>query len=346
MTAKGATVALGLGAVFLAAFAATQVAQRPTQTVGWTEMGEGPGGAAPAPASVGDLQAQIHEIQRQLPGAPALALARLEVPGAAEFCGHPLPLDRPEVREALAYELLLTAGRPMMPMLWMRRSPRVLPMIEEKLAAAGLPDDLKYVAMIESDLRETVRSPAGAEGLWQFMRGTARRYGLRVDRYLDQRRSPEVATDAAIAYLRDLEEEFGDWFLALAAYNSGEQTVRRALEDAGTDDYFSLYLPAETRRYVPRLVAAKIITSSPEAYGLVRLAPYNNPRYRIVEVRVQRSRADLRKLAAEHGLNYAALRLANPQVRSSWLPRGVHRLRVPLASRATGPGTAEDHGAP
>ncbi len=333
MAVKAATVTLGLGAVFLAAFAATQVAQRPAQSVDWTEMGEGPTGSAAAPGSVGDLQAQIREIQRQLPGAPALALARLEVPAAADFCGRPIPLDRPEVREALAYELLLTTGRPMMPMLWMRRSPWVLPMIEEKLAAAGLPDDLKYVAMIESDLRETVRSPAGAEGLWQFMRGTARRYGLRVDRYLDQRRSPEKATDAAIAYLEDLHQEFGDWLLAVAAYNSGEKTVRRAIEDAGSDDYFSLYLPAETRRYVPRLLAAKLITTAPESYGLVRLMPYHHPRYRIVEVRVQRSRADLRKLAAEHGLDYSALRLANPQIRSSWLPRGTHRLRVPISSQ-------------
>jgi len=327
---RAAAVSLGLGAVFVVAFAATRVGQPAAATVGWKETGaQLPGPAEELSAGVSDLQQQLAELRRQIPGAPALALASLPQPETATLCGQSYPLDRPEVSEALAYELILTAGKPLMPMLWMRRSGQWLPMIEDRLEQAGLPEDLKYVAMIESDFRPTVRSPAGAVGLWQFIGGTARRYGLRVDRYLDERRDPLRATDAAIDYLVDLHAEFGDWYLALAAYNAGEKRIATALEDVESRDYFQLYLPAETRRYVPRLMAAKLVTTQPESYGLVRLSPVHVPRYRIVEVQVRRSRADLRKLATEHGLDYSALRLANPQIKGSRLPRGTYRLRVP-----------------
>ncbi len=276
------------------------------------------------------LRRELREVRRMLPGARARTLASLPVPREAELCGQPVPLDRPEVREALAYELLLTVGRPLMPMLWTRRAPAVLPVLERKLRAAGLPRDLVYLAMVESDLRPTVRSPAGAVGTWQLMRATARRYGLRVDRYLDERMDLERSTDAALAYLRDLHDEFGDWFLALAAYNAGERKVRDALADQGPHDYFSLYLPWETRRYVPRILAAKLVVEHPEDYGIIPMTPLHVPRYRVVEIRVRGKRADLRKLAREHRLDYAALRLANPQFRGHWLPRGTHRLRVPV----------------
>ena len=331
MPVKAAVVTLGLGAVFIAAFAATQIAQRSTPPVAWKEM-DGQAAAVdvlPQPAVV-DLRAQLEEIRKQLPGAPALALAQLKVPEEGEFCAQAFPLDRPMVREALAYELILTTGRPLMPMLWMRRAPGILPMIESKLAEAGLPDDLKYVAVIESDLRLTPRSPAGAVGLWQFMRATARQYGLRVDRYLDERKDPIRSTDAALRHLADLHEEFGDWFLALAAYNAGKKKIQNAVKDAPGKDYFDLYLPYETRRYLPRLMAAKLVTEDPESYGLVRMNAFHLPRYRIVEVQVRRSRADLKQLSEEHGLDYAALRLVNLQVRTSRLPRGNYRLRVPV----------------
>jgi hypothetical protein len=312
--------------VCVAAAAAWQLRGGSTQDVEWHEV-EGDAALRPARlAEVDDLRAAVTALRRGTPE----ALAGLEVPAAAELFERPVPLDRPEVREAVAYELILTVGRPLMPLLWTRRAPVVLPMIEEKLAAAGLPDDLKYLAMIESDLRWSVASPASAEGLWQIVPDTARRLGLTVNRYLDQRRDPPLATDAAIRYLRELHAEFGDWFLAVAAYNAGENRIRDALEEQGERGYFELYLPRETRRYVPRILAAKLVYEHPEHYGLGHMVPYYMPSYRTVEVQVRTSRADLRQLAEEHGLDYAAVRIANPQVRGSWLPRGTHRLRVPL----------------
>jgi hypothetical protein len=288
----------------------------------------------PTPTAAGAEADPALEALRTL---PARVLAELPIPDQAPFCGQPFPLDRPEVREALAYELVLTVGRPTMPLLWTRRAPSVLPLIEARLREARLPDDLKYVAMIESDLRWTTRSPAGALGLWQFISGTATRYGLRVDKVLDERMDPDRSTDAALRYLRDLKAEFGDWFLAMAAYNSGEGTVRGAIKDnGGPAPYFDLYLPYETRRYVYRALAAKLVFQDPEAYGLVRMAPLFVPEFTRVVIEQKQGTIALREVAARHGVGYAALRTANPQLREAVLPHGQYTLRLPKKGTAVG----------
>ena len=287
-----------------------------------------PGTAVPDPDGLG-----LDELRTL----PARVLADLPVPGQATFCGQPVPLERPEVREALAYELILTVGRPTMPLLWMRRAPAVMPMIEARLRESNLPDDLKYIAMIESDLRWTTRSPAGALGLWQFIAGTATRYGLVVDKVLDERLDPERSTDAALRYLLALKTEFGDWFLAMAGYNAGENTVRNAIRDNGAKaPYFDLYLPYETRRYVYRALAAKLVYQDPEAYGLVRMAPLFVPEFSRAVVEQKAGTIALREVAARHGIGYAALRTANPQLKEAVLPHGRYVLRIPKKGTAVG----------
>lgn len=264
-------------------------------------------------------------------------LSQLPVPERATLCGQPIPLDRPEIREALAYELVLTIGRPTMPLLWFRRAPSVLPIIEPQLRAAGVPDDLKYLAMIESDLRWTTRSPAGALGLWQFIAGTATRYGLRVDKVVDERLDPDRATEAAIRYLKDLEAEFGDWFLAMAAYNSGENRVRGAIrENGGPAPYFELFLPYETRRYVFRALAAKLVFENPEAYGLAPMSPLFVPEFGREVVEDKLGTISLRGLATRLGVGYAALRTANPHLLQGELPKGRYQVRVPRKGTAVG----------
>ena len=149
-------------------------------------------------------------------------------------------------------------------------------MITAKLDARGMPHDLIYLAMIESRFEPTARSHASAVGLWQFMASTARRFGLQVGRGVDQRKSPAASTDAALTYLAALHRRFGSWYLAAAAYNSGEGTVQRALKKitgrtTGTDaDFFKILpaLPKETRDYVPKLIATATIASDPENYGI------------------------------------------------------------------------------
>jgi hypothetical protein len=265
-------------------------------------------------------------------------LPEFPLPRSMSFAGSRVPLERPEVRQRLDYELLIALGRPAMPLLWIKRSDRVLPELSEALDEAGLPADLLYVAVIESDLRSEVSSPAGAVGLWQFMRATGRRYGLRIDRYVDERRHPWRATEAALRYLRELHEEFGDWFLAMAAYNSGERRVREAVAKQDERDYFSLYLPGETRRYVYRALAAKLILEDPEAYGL-SLPPERRlpaPRTREETVRVSQSREELAAVARSFGVPYLTFRELNPQLRGSYLPRGSYRITLPAEEAGAG----------
>ncbi len=299
-------------------------------------LAPGRSGASRAQGVGEDLAPQVAEWTRQVAelraalaeGQPG-ALAHLEVPTAMELFGRRLPMERPEIREAVAYELVLTVGKPTMPLLWMRRAPVALPPIESRLQRAGLPADLKYVAMIESDLRWTPESPAGAIGLWQFVNATGRRFGLAIDRNMDERKDPDRSTDAALAYLVELHREFGDWLLAVAAYNAGENALRQALAEQGARGYFDLYLPYETRRYVPRLIAAKLVFESPERYGLFRMTPLYSPKYRYIDVESRGGGVDLRQLARERGLDYSTLRSHNPQLRSWLLPPGRHRLRTP-----------------
>ncbi|MFZ6028274.1 MAG: LysM peptidoglycan-binding domain-containing protein [Chloroflexota bacterium] len=171
---------------------------------------------------------------------------------------------------------------------WLERSTRYLPLIQQELRAAGLPEDLAYLPMIESGYSLTARSTANAVGPWQFMHGTALDYGLEINRYVDERRDPEKSTKAAVTYLSDLYAMFGDWQLAVAAYNAGEGTISRVIRNSSSSDFWELaqeqYLPSETKRYVPKLIAAIIIAKNPEKYGFTGIN-YEPPlAYETVEV--------------------------------------------------------------
>ncbi|HET7232027.1 MAG TPA: lytic transglycosylase domain-containing protein [Longimicrobium sp.] len=187
--------------------------------------------------------------------------------------------DIPVVRnEAVDRFVNVFAGRRNDDMaLYLKRSGRYEGMIRSKLRKAGMPEDLVYLTLIESGFNPNARSHANAVGLWQFMSGTARGYGLRVDGYVDERRDPEKSTDAALRYLRDLHDQLGSWYLAAAAYNGGDGRVSRALlaetgrvKGRGDADFWRIRhrLPRETREYVPLMVAAAVVGKEPEKYGL------------------------------------------------------------------------------
>ena len=158
---------------------------------------------------------------------------------------------------------------------WLDRMPTYEPMISAKLSELDMPQDLIYLAMIESGFNPKAQSPAKAGGLWQFISETGKRYGLTVNKKVDERNQPEKATDAALAYLSDLHDRFGSWYLAAAAYNAGENRVGRIMREVtgsekGTDaDYYliSSRLPKETREYVPMMIAAGRISKDPGKYG-------------------------------------------------------------------------------
>ena len=159
--------------------------------------------------------------------------------------------------------------------LWLGRKSTYEPMISAKLAERDMPQDLIYLAMIESGFNPKAQSPAKAGGLWQFISETGKRYGLTVNKRVDQRNQPEKATDAALSYLSDLHDRFGSWYLAAAAYNTGENRVGRIMKqvtgsEKGTDaDYYriSSLLPKETQDYVPMMIAAGRISKEPARYG-------------------------------------------------------------------------------
>ncbi len=163
---------------------------------------------------------------------------------------------------------------------WLERSAKYLPMIQRELREAGLPEDLAYLAMIESGFNQRAYSRSRAVGLWQFMKGTGKEYNLRIDRYVDERRHALKSTRAAIAFLSDLYADFGDWHLSVAAYNAGGGKIGRGLKRYKTDNFWSLaqkrYLKLETKRYVPKLIAAIIIAKDPEAYGFTNIS-YDPP---------------------------------------------------------------------
>jgi membrane-bound lytic murein transglycosylase D len=150
---------------------------------------------------------------------------------------------------------------------WLERKGRWEGYITQQLQAHGMPKDLLYLAMVESGFNPRATSPAAAAGIWQFIPGTGRKFGLRIDRFVDERRDPWKSTQAAIVYLSSLYQEFGDWRLAMAAYNCGENCVERAIRRSGMNDYWHIGLPRETRNYVPRIFAAAILAKNPKAHG-------------------------------------------------------------------------------
>ncbi|HHQ49192.1 MAG TPA: LysM peptidoglycan-binding domain-containing protein [Acidobacteria bacterium] len=210
----------------------------------------------------------------------------------------------------------------------LERGSQYLPMIRAKLHAAHLPEDLAYLPLIESAFSPTARSRARATGMWQFIASTGRLYGLRISTLTDERRDPELSTDAAISHLADLYQQFGDWYLALAAYNSGAGNVRRAIRRGGSRDFWKIrrYLPRETRNYVPAFIAAVIVAKDPDLYGLNPPAE-QQWRYDTVEVP---DAVDLQFLAKGLSIPLKTLRELNPAIRRDLTPaHRTTRIRLP-----------------
>ncbi|MEA2114635.1 MAG: LysM peptidoglycan-binding domain-containing protein [Thermodesulfobacteriota bacterium] len=218
---------------------------------------------------------------------------------------------------------------------WLARSGKYLPAIHHELRNAGLPQDLVYLAMIESGFNPSAYSHAHAAGLWQFIRGTGRNYGLRIDSWVDERREPEKATKAAIAYLGVLYERFRDWHLAVAAYNAGEGKIERAIKKYNTRDFWKLaqhkYLRLETKRYVPKLIAAILIARNPEHYGFTDIDYHQPVRYDLIKVP---PRTDLRAIAVSGSTTVKKIRKLNNELRKNQTPptSGSYALKIPAGS--------------
>ncbi len=223
--------------------------------------------------------------------------------------------------------------------IWIERSHTYFPMIEEIFAEEGVPDELKYLALGESSLRPTVRSSAGAVGMWQFMYGTARSSGLEINTYVDERRDPEKATRAAARHFKELYESYnGNWEMVLAGYNCSYRCITRAARRAGKSiednpSYWEIYpfLPRETRGFVPKFVAAALIVSNPEMYGIQTEDFGQEITYDIVEINGMLS---IEAAAMLSGTDEATIRALNPELLKASLPDQAepYSLRIPLGT--------------
>src|SRR5574341_1883094 len=220
---------------------------------------------------------------------------------------------------------------------WLLRLSRYRPLVETIFTEFHLPSDLVYLSLVESGFNPYAYSRARATGPWQFMKGTAKLYGLRVDEYVDERRDPIKSTVAAARYLRDLYDLFGTWPLAMAAYNAGERKIQRALRKAKAETFWEIaqtkFIRRETREYVPRFMAAAIIAKNPDQYGFEE-TPADIHQFE--EIVVSRP-LPLRAIAAATDIPYAELHRLNPELRRDVTPPDdpAYHLKVPVGSRST-----------
>jgi len=235
----------------------------------------------------------------------------LKIPANLSFAGEKVPLNEPDVRERIDRELLVNVYWQSNTLLNIKRAHKFFPVIEPILKKNGIPDDFKYLAVIESGLLN-VTSPAGAKGFWQIMPATAKEYGLEVNENVDERNHLEKSTEAACKYFLKAYEKFGSWSLVAGSYNAGMSGITKVQEIQKSNSYYDLYLNTETSRYVPRIVATKEIMTNPKKYGflydqedLYTLAP-------VKKVEVEIELPSLADFSAEHGASYKDLKLLNP----------------------------------
>ncbi|MCL5129527.1 MULTISPECIES: lytic transglycosylase domain-containing protein [unclassified Algibacter] len=242
----------------------------------------------------------------------------LQVPEKLDFAGEAMPLENPDILERMDRELLVNTYWQSNGLLMFKRSKKYFPIIEPILSKYGVPNDFKYLAVIESGLTNAV-SPAGAKGFWQIMPATGRENGLEVNNNVDERYNLEMATEVACKYLLKSKEELGSWTLAAAAYNAGNAGVSRRLKEQNVKEYYDLLLGEETGRYMFRIVALKEILSNPDKYGFnFRDKDLYSP-VPTYKVEVDTAVTDFTKFAENYGINYKILKLHNPWLREPHL---------------------------
>jgi len=220
--------------------------------------------------------------------------------------------------------------------LWLQRSGRYIPMMKEVLKANGLPEDLVYMALIESGFNPKAYSRRRASGPWQFITRTGKRYGLEVDLWIDERRDPEKSTIAAARHLKDLYDQFSCWYLAAAGYNAGAGKISRAIQRYQTEDFWELtkhkYLKRETRHYVPKMIAAALIAKEPEKYGFIDIE-YDEPiHYEKITVP---DATDLKVIARCCEVDYETIKALNPELKMWCTPphRPDYEVKIPAGTR-------------
>ncbi len=237
-------------------------------------------------------------------------------PRTMEFCGEKVPLEKWEIREKLDREVLINSYMHGTQLYILKLAGRYFPIIEERLKANGMPEDLKYVCVAESALQQNAWSPVGAASFWQFMKDTGPAYGLEINSEVDERFHVVKATDAACMYLKRAYEKFGSWTAAVASYNCGMGGYNKQSEFQQSSNYYDLIFPEETNRYVFRILAFKHLMTNPRRAGLMvdETEAYKPLSYRTVAV--TQTIPDLADFAIANGTSYKMLKLYNPWLRA------------------------------
>lgn len=305
--------------------------------------------AEPVPDAVPTEPTSVAEVLTSIPPPTQALPLRYQTLFRAADTPHPAEdQSQPSAREAIYHVPLIVNSRVEGHMRffhtsirdrfekWLERLGRYKRQVEDIFTEFDLPKDLIFLSLVESGFNPHAYSRARATGPWQFMQGTAKAYGLRVDQYVDERRDPIKSTVAAAKYLRDLYDMFGAWPLAMAAYNAGEGKVMRALQKTQTSSFWEIaetkHLKPETKEYVPRFMAATIIAKNPDQYGFPTVEPAP---HEYDEVVVRRS-VHLRDIAGATGLPFDELERLNPELRRSVTPPGEeYHLKVPTGTKTT-----------
>lgn len=255
----------------------------------------------------------------------------LTTPSETDFAGEEVPLSLIDVKEKFDRELLVNTYWQSQTLLLIKRSNRWFPTIERILAEEGVPQDFKYLALMESGLTNIV-SPAGATGFWQLMKDAARERGMEISSQVDERYHVEKSTRVACAYLREAKERFGTWTMAAASYNMGMAGFAKQLDRQRATNYYDLVLNEETSRYIFRILAAKTILNSPQDFGFnFREEDLYHPLH-YNEVVITGSVDDFTAFAFDNGVNYKALKYLNPWLRDNRLsnPSGKeYTIKIP-----------------
>jgi hypothetical protein len=246
------------------------------------------------------------------------------------FCYEPVPLKEDDVKERLEREMLIALDSSDDVILWIKRANRYFPHIETVLKSNSLPDDLKYISIVESALKPHATSSKGAAGFWQFIESTGNRYGMKNNNDVDERRNFFFSTEAAIKYLQDLYAIFGSWTLAAAAYNMGEEGLKTEMLLQKVNNYYQLNLNQETQRYVFRILAAKMILSNPQKYGfsLGNEELYKPLLFDNIEITANHP-VPIYIIAQAANTYFKVIKDLNPHIKNYYLPAGIHTILIP-----------------
>ncbi len=275
-----------------------------------------------------EMQDEAHFPKSEVP----YCVASPSVPSQTDFAGETISLTRADMRERMDRELSAFTYMHSTTMLTIKRANRFFPVVEPILKEEGVPDDFKYLMAIESNLDILARSPARAAGLWQFVEGTGRDYGLEVNANVDERYHVEKATRAACRYLKDAYGKYGDWLTVAASYNAGQGRISQELRRQQAERATDLWLVPETSRYIFRILAVKEVFKNPSRYGFLLRRENLYPMIPCKEVKVDSTITNIASFAKQYGLTASQLKEANPWLREYSLHnkgRKVYIISVP-----------------